>query len=79
MAQVTDDFAILVAFNEDAGIAWVQYPDGSKYDKPIGTFRDGIPFPVVWIEEFSMLIWEEDQNGNIIRKLCPHWKCDRYC
>jgi hypothetical protein len=81
MAQVTDDFAMLVAFDEDGKIKWAQYPDGSKYSGPVASFDTEplIDITLHRVEAFDVLVWDEkDAAGKPTRRMCTHWQCQRY-
>lgn len=79
MATVTDDFKMLVAFDEDGQIKWVQYDDGDKHVKPEGSFYDDGPLKNISlhrVEELSIMIYEKSDGTKV---MCPHINCNRWC
>ncbi len=67
MATVTDDFEVLVAFDSQGLVKWVQYPDGTKFEEPVATFRTSPLSNITLhaVEELSVLIYEragQDQD-----------------
>ncbi len=80
MATVTvmDGFALLIAFDSNAQIIEVQYPDGDRYQQPLGSY-DTSPLTDVTvhrIEELSVMLYEKADKTMV---LCPHFKCNRWC
>ena len=75
---VTDSFALLIAFDSDGQIIEVQYPDGDRYDQPLGSFDDSPLEDITLhkIEELSILIYD---RADKTRVMCPHFKCNRWC
>jgi hypothetical protein len=77
MATVTDDFAVLAAFDEQGHVKWVQYPNGRKFDEPVATFRETALSDVTLhaVEELSVLVYE---RADKVKIACIHQACNRW-
>ena len=87
---MANDPALLIAFDDNGDVIWVEPRGQSKVYDPQESFEDypeknvkGTPLTdinLLYVKAFDILIYEKkDADGKIIRMSCPHVRCRRYC
>lgn len=79
--------ALLVAFDTEGEIKWVEYPGGIKLAEPTARFAE-TPLTNINLLKTNMidiLVWEQQDEkektvkGKTVKRVCVHNNCSRYC